>query len=268
MQQPPVQVVVAPMQPEPTVTAYQSMPRPPTVEPDLSALKCASIILGFAGIVMLWGNFIGGILAISVLCKVGCCGGTGTQIIHAVRTPSPCCCCCGCCPCTLKTRAIAVIVVCSIYMLGSYFFLEDYLDDVCGVLVTDANSNQMVAAYGAAVKALNAAKGAYALQHVNAEEPVISEGSFDGMGGVAWAIVSPSAVCSDTQPLSYPFPSDNVHYPHPFVDFSGKMVSYVMASNGVALILASVVTWLANSAEKTLRSQSLICPTERIQSYA
>jgi hypothetical protein len=217
---------------------------------DLGAVKCFAILLGLTGFLLLPGNIIAGVLALCLLCKVGCCCGGDDATMKSAIFNGGCCCCK-----TLIGLAISIAVLCGLSLPLSYFFLGHYVSNVCGAMVTDASSTVGHAALAAAEGVLVSAATAWEAAHIGAAEPRIESQT---VGDFGLLLVYPPGVC-DFAPGSIAGYS-GIYYPHPLSSFSDRIRNYLLGTNAVGFVLACLVAYFAAQARKALRAQAMTMP--------
>jgi len=217
---------------------------------DFCALKWSAILLGLTGFLLITNNFIAGVLALCLLCKIGCCcGGDDAKIKSAIFNGG--CCCCR----TLMGLAVSIAVLCGLWLPLSYFFLDKYLGSVCGAMAFDYTSITGELAFTAAQAALATAATLWTAQHGH-EPRYVSKAT----GDFAFVLVYPPDVC-DFAPGS---DSAGVYYPKPFSSFSNYIMGALLGTNGVGFVLACLVAYFAAQAHKALKAQEYLPQTVQV----
>lgn len=233
----------------PTERCVATMAEHRQTEPvDFCALKWSATLLGLTGFLLITNNFIAGVLALCLLCKIGCCcEGDDAKIKSAIFNGG--CCCCK----TLMGFAVSIAVLCGLWLPLSYFFLDKYLGSVCGAMTFDYTSTTGQIAFAAAQAALAAAGILWTAAHGGAEPTYESEVTDD----FAYVFVYPPDVCD------FALGSDfaGVYYPKPFSSFSNYIMGALLGTNGVGFVLACLVAHFAAQAHKALKAREFLPQT-------
>jgi len=207
--------------------------------PDVGCLRCFVILLALLGLVQIFS--IQGILALTIVCEMGCCCGSSARIVRGLTSR-------GCC--SLNCRAITVSLFCVLYIGGAVVGAK-FLSDVCGIVITDNENVVQKAAYTAGVASIGAGEIAWQAAHPTASAPFDSENT---AGHFEWAFVWPSSVCDYMVPLKSE--GNGIYYPHPLSSFSTQIRLYLLAVNGATIFVVLTVACLASRARAAYLNQS------------